>query len=282
VFAVGMPDEEWGQKLVVYYTGVDLGDWKERLRGQLVNYKMPKDLVRVDRLPLDEKGKFVSNVGARLVTPAEAQSRSAAGVTASTGSGTKSSRAPTLPTLPIRKTHNLYKGRTSNPGARYFITLCSKNRKPSLLVPRVAEAVLDTWRLQHSDGDYTFHCGTLMPDHIHFLFTLGSRLSLGQCMIKFKAKTKEALEISELSWQRDFYDHQLRADDAMEGFARYIFLNPYRKSLLSAQGRWVYWHLSRQYSPEFMQHLDGNGAPPEPWIDHSFGIEELIESDIKE
>ena len=121
-----------------------------------------------------------------------------------------------------------------------------------------------------------------MPDHIHFLFTLGSRLSLGQCMIKFKAKTKEALEISELSWQRDFYDHQLRADDAMEGFARYIFLNPYRKSLLSAQGRWVYWHLSRQYSPEFMQHLDGNGAPPEPWIDHSFGIEELIESDIKE
>jgi O-succinylbenzoic acid--CoA ligase len=59
VLALGLPDAEWGQKLVVYYTGQDLVDWKERLKEQLVSYKLPKEMLRVDRLPLDAKGKFL-------------------------------------------------------------------------------------------------------------------------------------------------------------------------------------------------------------------------------
>ena len=59
VLAVGLPDVEWGQKLVVYYTGHELMDWKERLKEQLVSYKLPKEMFRVEHLPLDEKGKFL-------------------------------------------------------------------------------------------------------------------------------------------------------------------------------------------------------------------------------
>ena len=59
VLAVGLPDVEWGQKLVVYYTGQELVDWEERLKEQLVSYKLPKEMLRVDHLPLDEKGKFL-------------------------------------------------------------------------------------------------------------------------------------------------------------------------------------------------------------------------------
>ena len=59
VLAVGLPDVEWGQKLVVYYTGQELVDWKEHLKEQLVSYKLPKEMLRVDHLPLDEKGKFL-------------------------------------------------------------------------------------------------------------------------------------------------------------------------------------------------------------------------------
>jgi len=59
VLAVGLPDSEWGQKLVVYYTGSEVQDWKELLRGALVNYKLPKEMLWVVRLPLDEKGKFM-------------------------------------------------------------------------------------------------------------------------------------------------------------------------------------------------------------------------------
>ena len=59
VLAVGLPDAKWGQKLVVYYTGLELADWEERLGKQLVSYKLPKEMLRVDHLPLDEKGKFL-------------------------------------------------------------------------------------------------------------------------------------------------------------------------------------------------------------------------------
>ena len=59
VLVVGLPDVEWGQKLVVYYTGQELVDWKKHLKEQLVSYKLPKEMLRVDRLPLDEKGKFL-------------------------------------------------------------------------------------------------------------------------------------------------------------------------------------------------------------------------------
>ena len=59
VMALGLPDPEWGQKLVVYYTGEELVDWKERLKEQLATYKLPQEMLRVDSLPLDEKGKFL-------------------------------------------------------------------------------------------------------------------------------------------------------------------------------------------------------------------------------
>jgi len=73
VLAVGLPDPEWGQRLVVFYTGREQPAWKAQLREKLVNYKIPKELRWVDRLPLDEKGKVV---GARLVTPASDQALS--------------------------------------------------------------------------------------------------------------------------------------------------------------------------------------------------------------
>lgn len=57
--AVGRPDAEWGQKLVVYYTGCRLSDWRSALKGALARHKLPKDVFHVDALPLDEKGKLV-------------------------------------------------------------------------------------------------------------------------------------------------------------------------------------------------------------------------------
>ena len=48
VLAVGLPDVEWGQKLVVYYTGQELVDWEERLKEQLMSYKRVYLTVEVD------------------------------------------------------------------------------------------------------------------------------------------------------------------------------------------------------------------------------------------
>jgi O-succinylbenzoic acid--CoA ligase len=61
VLVVGWPDVEWGQKLVAFYitNAVESheGKWQEELRADLVNYKLPKVMIRVPILPLDERGK---------------------------------------------------------------------------------------------------------------------------------------------------------------------------------------------------------------------------------
>ncbi|TVP79255.1 MAG: hypothetical protein EA353_06645 [Puniceicoccaceae bacterium] len=57
--AVGVPDSEWGQKLVVYYTGHQLSSWKSALKEHVASYKIPKEMHWVEVLPLDEKGKRV-------------------------------------------------------------------------------------------------------------------------------------------------------------------------------------------------------------------------------
>lgn len=63
VLAVGLPDAEWGQRLVVFYTGIEVTDWKVRLDKDLANYKIPKLMVWVEELPLDAKGKYSASLG---------------------------------------------------------------------------------------------------------------------------------------------------------------------------------------------------------------------------
>lgn len=57
---VGVPDPEWGQRVVAYYTGAEVSGLKEQLRQWLAPYKVPKSWIRCDALPLDAKGKFVA------------------------------------------------------------------------------------------------------------------------------------------------------------------------------------------------------------------------------
>ena len=47
--AIGWPDAEWGQRLVVFYIPVDssknVEDWESQLRANLVNYKIPRQII---------------------------------------------------------------------------------------------------------------------------------------------------------------------------------------------------------------------------------------------
>lgn len=61
VLVIGWPDAEWGQKLVAFYimNAVESNEkkWQEELRADLVNYKIPKVMIQVPILPLNERGK---------------------------------------------------------------------------------------------------------------------------------------------------------------------------------------------------------------------------------
>lgn len=58
----GFPDEEWGQRLVVFYVispdHLLPENWQQILKPYLANFKIPKQMIGVESLPLDSRGKI--------------------------------------------------------------------------------------------------------------------------------------------------------------------------------------------------------------------------------
>jgi REP element-mobilizing transposase RayT len=117
-----------------------------------------------------------------------------------------------------------------------------------------------------AQSDTTTHAFTVMPDHVHWLFTLGRRLTLGRVLARWKAQTNGCLKAASAAWQRDFYEHRLRPDEPMEMYALYIFLNPYRAGLLTANDTWPHWHCLVPGRFDFTANLSLGGTPPAEWI----------------
>lgn len=134
----------------------------------------------------------------------------------------------------------LRRGRASIPGAEYFLTVCTDQRRAGLTVPHIAEAILAEVRAMETDGTWQMRCAVVMRDHIHLLVALGERLSLGKSIARFKAKTSGRMEVLDggLKWERGFFDRQVRPDDDRLALFLYIFLNPYRAGLCAPQERW--------------------------------------------
>jgi acyl-CoA synthetase (AMP-forming)/AMP-acid ligase II len=62
VAVIGVPDDEWGQRIVALYTGEATPDTVDRhCRESLASYKKPKDIRRVDEFPLNATGKIAKN-----------------------------------------------------------------------------------------------------------------------------------------------------------------------------------------------------------------------------
>jgi REP element-mobilizing transposase RayT len=169
-------------------------------------------------------------------------------------------------TLPVRRTDELRIGRVSLPGATYFVTLCEAKRRAGLAAPAVAAAVRATLDELRDTGDFALIAATVMPDHVHLLGTLGSRLSLPRAVGRLKSHTREALRACGLAWQENFHEHRLRAEDDLEPFARYVFLNPYRAGLISLREAWPGWWRGGEVRFEFEAMLEAEpGVPPE-WL----------------
>lgn len=182
--------------------------------------------------------------------------------------------------LPTRKTHALSHNRVSTPGATYFLTLTTTDRKSGLTSDSTANSVKEALRDLHRENAISFLCGTIMPDHIHLLATLGESLTLSQTIAKLKVVTKRQLQAVQLTWRRNYYDHHLRRTSHTDDFARYIFLNPYRRKLLSLSETWPHWLLNRDYRPEFLAQLNHSQTPPAAWLNSSLPLLDLIDSDI--
>ncbi|MGC9450218.1 MAG: REP-associated tyrosine transposase [Oceanipulchritudo sp.] len=177
------------------------------------------------------------------------------------------------------RSRDLRKGRISIPGARYFVTCCTHHREPGLTENEIGSRIVRTLRRQQRDQNMDLKCATIMPDHVHFIFVLGHNLTLSKTLAKFKSLTEPLSMDGSLQWQSNFHDHRLRDRVPMEQFAYYIFMNPYRKGLLSVTEAWRWWILNRHYSPEFTQLLADGKYPQKEWLLDSQSAAGLVDLD---
>jgi REP element-mobilizing transposase RayT len=157
----------------------------------------------------------------------------------------------------------LRRGRFSLPGANYFVTVCLEPRLP-VLAGATASSLLTEVRTMQSDAVWILRCATVMPDHVHLFFTLGSRLTLSQAIARLKSRTKALLSPS-AKWQENFYDHQFRSSDSAEATIRYIHQNPYRAGLVRSHESWPHFHCHPD-DWSWFEPLTDSGEPFPEWL----------------
>ena len=89
-------------------------------------------------------------------------------------------------------------------------------------------------------------CWVLMPDHLHFMVTLGTNESLSQLVRRIKAVTSRAANHvlgceGSVVWARGYHDRALRREEDMRVFARYVITNPIRAGIAATCGAYPYW-----------------------------------------
>lgn len=159
----------------------------------------------------------------------------------------------------------LRRGRFSQPGSGYFLTVCTEDRRSGLASDLAADAIWNEIAAMEADATWGLRCGVIMPDHLHLLVSLGERLPLSRCVQRLKAKTGAPLRSASLSWERGYFDHRMRFDDDMAPVFRYLYLNPYRAGLLSLGQRWTHYRCSAEDWAWFRTQLDQDLPVPD-WL----------------
>jgi len=121
-------------------------------------------------------------------------------------------------------------------------------------------------RIWHEEGEGVILAATVMPDHVHVLFKLGSRLDVGRCVSRWKTVGRRTSDYLG-GWQRDFWERRVRDDESPEDYALYILLNPYRAGLAKRGEAWAGWWAPTPARFRFSTMLGPQGVPPEEWID---------------
>jgi putative transposase len=116
----------------------------------------------------------------------------------------------------------------------YFLTLCFESRRRFGANLRVASWLIARLRKHSAASAFFVHAYCVMPDHLHLLVSAAwDESNLMAFVESFKQET--AFEFARRTrrelWQFKYYDRVLRASDAPESVAWYIWLNPVRKGL---------------------------------------------------
>ena len=120
-------------------------------------------------------------------------------------------------------------------------TVCTADRMPFFGAVDVIEVARTA--LGQAFAEYHGHVGVylFMPDHLHLMVSgRDTQADLWAMVIAFKQRTVFRAHRAghPFGWQKDFYDHLVRANEDYGAQVRYLLRNPVRRGLCD---RWQDW-----------------------------------------
>ena len=141
---------------------------------------------------------------------------------------------------------NLRSGRVSIPGQIYLVTTVTHNRQKLFKDFTTGRIVVDSLRYMEQTKQVESLAFVVMPDHLHWLISLGDVCSLSQVVASIKGYSARSINrhlqhTNAPIWQRGFHDHAIRKEREMRNTARYIVANPLRARLVKHVGDYPLW-----------------------------------------
>jgi putative transposase len=135
-------------------------------------------------------------------------------------------------------------GRRSNLHSLYAITTVTRDRAPLFSKLDLAHCIAAQIAVSDEEGSTSTHAWVVMPDHVHWLFSL-ERRDLSACVARFKSRSARAIHQARGSrgrvWQSGYFDHRVRNEDDFRTQARYILDNPLRAGLVKKLADYPHW-----------------------------------------
>ncbi len=145
------------------------------------------------------------------------------------------------PPFPDRKRPVHFPGcEHDNRALLYFVTVCTKDRRPILATLPAQETILRAWAVSPAFlvGRYV-----LMPDHLHFFCAPAvypsEPLALWMAFWKSWA-ARHWPERGVKLWQRDYWDTQSRVGESYSAKWEYVRANPMRAGLVPSAADWPF------------------------------------------
>ncbi len=124
----------------------------------------------------------------------------------------------------------------AQPGAVCAVTIAVQGRRPVFDDKRFAKDAVNVLRnlVEHDHVSVFGYC--VMPDHVHLVLEPGSESDIVSFVARYKSLVQRSLWSLGLSgtfWQKSFWDHFLRGDEAVGHVVQYVLNNPVRKGMVA-------------------------------------------------
>jgi putative transposase len=123
------------------------------------------------------------------------------------------------------------------------ITIATASKRTVFAYAKLANAAVTILKDHSQKTGVPIYAYCIMPDHVHLLLSASSQCGIVAFVGQYKSLVQRSawgLGIDGLFWQKRFWDHFLRQEEALEVTANYILNNPVRRGLVSEASEYRY------------------------------------------